>query len=298
MDSAQAPSQNIDRDALTRLWRMALEEDGVDADVTAHLAFVEDRSARAWVRARERGVFAGCAVLELLAEHYPDELSVTVKTQDGERIERGTDIACIEGPAQRIVTLERTLLNFLQHLSGVATFTNRFVEAIAGSRARIYDTRKTIPGLRVLDKYAVRCGGGVNHRFGLHDAVLVKDNHLAGIAVDQLAVAASEMLRRRMTLDRQPAFVEFEADNLEQVDELLRVSGIDVILLDNFSPGQMREAVALRDRLGLAGKVDLEASGNVTLDTVGDIAATGVDRISVGAITHSAPALDIGLDFE
>jgi len=297
MQRDQAPSQPIDRDALARLWRMALDEDGADADVTARLVFVEDRPATVQVRARAPGVFAGCVLLDLLADLYRNGLSVKVNVDDGATLARGTEIACLGGPARRIVAIERTLLNFLQHLSGVATLTRRFVEAVAGTQARIYDTRKTIPGLRALAKYAVRCGGGFNHRFGLHDAVLVKDNHLAGIPADQLAIAATEMLRRRMTLDRQPAFIEFEADDLAQVDELLRVAGINVILLDNFTLEQMREAVALRDRLALASQVELEASGNVTLDTVGAVAATGVDRIAVGALTHSAPALDIGMDF-
>ena len=173
---------------------------------------------------------------------------------------------------------------------------NRFVKAVAGTDAGIYDTRKTLPGFRELDKYAVRCGGGHNHRAGLYDAVLIKDNHLAGIPSSRLAHAVMMMLSGVSRLPATPAFIEVECDNLEQFAELLKVVGIDGILLDNFSPADMRTAVEMRDRAGLRGKVQLEASGGVSLATVTDIARTGVERIAVGAITHSAPALDLGLD--
>jgi len=296
MSREQAESHPIDRDALARLWRQALDEDGADHDVTTQIAFVEDRHGTAHIRAREPGIFAGRVVLDLLAETYRDRLVVRSDVDDGRLIDRDTAIACLDGSIPLMLSIERTVLNFLQRLCGVATLTGRFVEAVRGTGARIYDTRKTIPGWRMLDKYAVRCGGGCNHRFGLHDAVLVKDNHLAGVPADRLTIVAADMLRRRMGLDRQPDFVEFEADDLEQLDELLRVPGVDVILLDNFTIEQMRQAVALRNQLGLAGKVELEASGNVTLETVRDVAETGVERIAVGALTHSAPALDLGMD--
>jgi len=181
-------------------------------------------------------------------------------------------------------------------MSGVATMTHRFVEAVGRTHAKIYDTRKTIPGFRMLDKFAVRCGGGHNHRTGLYDAILIKDNHIAGIPTQRLAHTVMAMLNGIERLPSEPAFVEVECDDLEQFAELLKVVGIDVILLDNFSLDHLREAVRLRDGAGLRGKVELEASGGVTLETVSDVANAGVERIAVGAITHSAPALDMGLD--
>jgi nicotinate-nucleotide pyrophosphorylase (carboxylating) len=212
--------------------------------------------------------------------------------QAGERIAKFSGLVC------QMLAAERTLLNFLQHLSGVATLTAHYVAAVAGTHAKIFDTRKTTPGMRTLEKYAVRCGGGHNHRIGLYDAVLLKDNHLAGIPTSRLAHAVFEMLNRVETLSSQPAFVEVECDGLDQLAELLKVVGIDVILLDNFKFPAIREAVTMRDRAGLRGKLELEASGGVTLETVRKIAETGVERIAVGAITHSAPILDLGLDAE
>jgi nicotinate-nucleotide pyrophosphorylase (carboxylating) len=195
-----------------------------------------------------------------------------------------------------MLAAERTLLNFLQHLSGVATLTHRFVTAVAGTHAKIYDTRKTSPGLRTLDKYAVRCGGGHSHRTGLYDAVLIKDNHLAGIPPSRLAHTVSDMLGRIEALPRRPAFVEVECDTTEQFAELLKVVGLDVILLDNFELEGLQEAVKLRDDAGFRGKLELEASGGVTLENVRAVAGTGVERIAVGAITHSAPAFDLSLE--
>ena len=178
----------------------------------------------------------------------------------------------------------------------MATLTGKFVSAVAGTHAKIYDTRKTTPGLRTLEKYAVRCGGGHNHRIGLYDAVLIKDNHLAGIPVNRLAHTVFEMLNRIETLPVRPAFVEVECDGLDQLSELVKVVGIDLILLDNFEVGDLRAAVQMRNDAGLRGKVELEASGGATLDTVRAIAQAGVERIAVGAITHSTPSLDLGLD--
>jgi nicotinate-nucleotide pyrophosphorylase (carboxylating) len=246
--------------------------------------------------ARANGVFAGAAVLDLLARIEAPHLNVIRRVGDGASLTPGTVIASLSGPLRRILGLERSLLNFLQRLCGVATMTRRYVDAIRGTGAGIYDTRKTIPGWRQLDKYAVRCGGGHNHRTGLHDAVLVKDNHLADIGADRLAGRAFEMLNEASDLGLRPAFVEFEVDTLEQLDALLTVVGIDVILLDNFTPAQLRDAVGRRDGLGLKGRVALEASGGISLEQVREIAETGIERISVGGITHSAPALDLALD--
>lgn len=205
-------------------------------------------------------------------------------------------VLTLRGPVGLILTAERVLLNFLQRLCGVATMTRRFVDSVAGTSARITDTRKTTPGWRVLEKYAVRCGGGMNHRAGLHDAVLIKDNHLFGVEPGRVAPAVFEMLNKLSVSGAKPDFIEVEADSLDQVEQLLKVVGIDVILLDNFTVDQLVEAVAMRERAGLADAVAFEASGGVTLETVGAIAATGVERISVGAITHSAPALPMKLE--
>ena len=205
-------------------------------------------------------------------------------------------LALLRGPLGALLSAARVWLNFLQRLGGVATQTRRYVDAVAGTGAVILDTRKTTPGWRALEKYAVRCGGGQNHRQGLYDAVLIKDNHLAGIETPHLAAALFEMLNHLATQPTKPTFVEVEADTLAQVEELFKVVGIDVILLDNFTPAQMSAAVGRRKDLGLKGKIALEASGGVTLDTVRAIAETGVERISVGALTHSAVGLNLSLE--
>ena len=207
----------------------------------------------------------------------------------------------VRGPAGAVLSAERVLLNFLQRLCGIATLTRRFVDAVAGTEAAIFDTRKTTPGWRKLEKYAVRCGGGCNHRQGLFDAVLIKDNHLAvrprvETGAPGLAGVVFEMLNRLDAGGAKPTFVQVEADSLAQVEELLKVVGLEAILLDNFSLEDLRKAVGLRDGCGLRGKVELEASGGITLDTVRTVADTGVDRISVGAITHSAAALDLSME--
>lgn len=289
-------AQQLDRKQLRTQWEAALAEDGADRDVTSLVAVGARTLGSARVVARQAGTFAGSAIFDLLREAYAPRLTVDLGLDDGTRMKAGTTIATATGPTQLLLAIERTLLNFLQRLCGVATLTGQYVDAVAGTAAKILDTRKTVPGWRQLDKYAVRCGGGHNHRMGLHDAILVKDNHIAEVATDQLAAAAAEMLRQANSLDPPPAFVEFEVDTLEQFDALIEVDGIDVILLDNFTPVQLRKAVARRDQAGMAGKLELESSGGVNLDTVRAIAEAGVDRISVGVITHSAPALDISLE--
>lgn len=286
----------IDQHVLRDLWQRALAEDGADQDVTCEVALPEKARGVADINGRQAGVFAGRVLLEMIDALYGGALKVEMHTEDGRSLAAGTRIATLTGSLKLLLGMERTLLNFLERLCGVATLTRAYVDAVAGTEARILDTRKTVPGWRVLDKYAVRCGGGRNHRMGLHDAILVKDNHLAGIPVSDLAAAAAEMVRRKDRLVIEPDFVEFEVDSLEQFDALLAVAGIDVILLDNFAPEQLREAVRRRDAAGLRGKLALEASGGINLQTAAVVAATGVDRISVGAITHSAPALDLGMD--
>jgi len=291
----------FDREQLGKLLDLARHEDLRQAgDVTSML--LPDTALTAegtWALvARDEGRFAGAALLPILLESLAPEVRLDWMKPAADRsgIHAGETIARLSGLACQMLAAERTLLNFVQHLSGIATLTHRFVEAVAPAHAKIYDTRKTTPGLRQLEKYAVRCGGGHNHRSGLYDAVLIKDNHLAGIPTNRLAHAVVEMLAGIPQLPSQPAFVEVECDDIEQVLELLKVVGIDVILLDNFECDALREAVRLRDEAGLKGKIELEASGRAALDTVRDIAETGVDRIAIGAITHSAPVLDIGLD--
>ena len=266
--------------------RHAIEEDlGRAGDVTSDLIVPSERRIAARLVARKPGTVAGLIAAECAFALVDASLQTKIETADGSTVGAGTVLATVEGPARSILTAERVALNFVGHLCGVATATRALVDAVAGTRARIVCTRKTIPGLRVLEKYAVRCGGGFNHRFGLDDAVLIKDNHL--VAADGIAPAIA---RVRAGLGHM-AKIELEVDSLGQLEEALAL-GIDTILLDNMAPDDLKRAVALTE-----GRAVLEASGNVTLATVRAIAETGVDYISSGAITHSAPNLDVALDF-
>jgi len=291
----------IDMRQFKEIVRLAREEDLAEIGDLTTLLLPEDAyrgSGAWWLTARQAGRFCGRELLNpLLAELAPELKAIWLGSPDGPvDVQPGDRIARLTGLACQMLAAERTILNFLQHLSGVATLTARFVRAVAGTHAKIYDTRKTTPGLRSLEKYAVRCGGGHSHRYGLYDAVLIKDNHLAGVPIDRLAHRVFEMLNRLERLPARPAFVEVECDTLEQFAELTKVVGIDVVLLDNFPLEWLREAVRMRDRQGLRGKLELEASGGASLETVRPIAETGVDRIAVGAITHSAPILDLAID--
>jgi len=245
-------------------------------------------------------VFCGGALLEAIAVCYHGRLRTTTLVEEGARVDRGAVLASWHGPARGMMAAERVALNFLQRLSGVATTTREYVDAVAGTGADIYDTRKTTPGWRELEKYAVRAGGGRNHRMGLYDAVLIKDNHLAVLARAEgrnpITAVARELERVRPHLADQ-AFIELEVDNLEQFEVALTLS-VDIILLDNMSLEDMRAAARMRDEAGLRRQIRLEASGGITLSRVRDVAATGVEMISVGALTHSAGAVDIGLDIE
>ncbi|HKR89539.1 MAG TPA: carboxylating nicotinate-nucleotide diphosphorylase [Phenylobacterium sp.] len=265
--------------------RAALAEDlGRAGDVTAQACIPAQARLAAVFATRKPGVVAGldCARLAVL-ELDPKATFVTI-VADGETVQPGTQLARVEADARALLSAERTGLNLLGRLSGVATLTNAYVQAVAGTGARIVDTRKTTPGLRALEKYAVRCGGGVNHRFGLDDAILIKDNHVAACG------SVGEAVRRAKAFAGHLMKVEVEIDGLDQLDAALE-HGPDVVLLDNFSLGDLREAVR-RAR----GRAVLEASGGVNLQTVRAIAETGVDVISVGALTHSVSVLDIGLD--
>jgi len=282
-------------DAEAAVFRALGEDLGAAGDITSAASIPAGTRGRAVIGSRADGVLAGLPVAEIVARRAG--LAFTVHSADGARVSRGSRIATIEGDYAVLLAHERTMLNFLTLLSGSATLAARFSEAAAGTRARICDTRKTIPGLRTLQKYATRCGGAWLHRIGLFDAVLLKDNHLSAFPTGSLAErvrAASDRARSRAA----PVFVECEVDSLTQLDELLSIPAgvLDMILLDNMEPSTLAEAVRRRD--ARAPRVLLEASGGVRLETVRAIAESGVDRISVGAITHSAPALDLGLDFE
>lgn len=290
-----------------RLIESAYEEDlGATGDITSCILPDGGAAVTGRVMARAGGVLCGLTVGPTVCAVFASRLSCPLTftpapLHDGDAIGAGATVATVSGPLAAVLAVERTLLNFLGRLCGVATLTRRFVDAARreNPQVQILDTRKTLPGWRELDKYAVRCGGGQNHRFGLHDAVLLKDNHLAGIPVDQLAERLSRMLlplRGGGLGARQPRFIEVEADTLEQLVEVMKVPGVDIVLLDNFAVPELRRAVELRDAAGLRGRLRLEASGGVRLDSVAAIAATGVDRISVGALSHSAANLDLALD--
>jgi len=283
----------------TRLAELAREEDLGAGDVTSALLPTGDERAEFRLVAREPLVFAGQVIAADVLGVYGSELTLSWNRDvaDGARIgEAGMELARIVGPYASVLTAERVLLNFLQRLCGIATLTRAYVDAVAGTGAKILDTRKTTPGWRALEKYAVRCGGGCNHRMGLYDAVLIKDNHLAGVAPDRLAGFVFDLLNRITERPPRPSFVEVEVDSLEQLEQLLKVVGIDVILLDNFPPERLRDAVQLRNSSCPDRRVALEASGGITLETVRAMAETGVERISIGALTHSSPAADLALE--
>jgi len=267
---------------------IALREDVGAGDITTEFFVPNGLHALGRIIARERAIVAGGQTAAEVFRRVNPKLNVEVLQPDGTALLGGETILEVRGPAGSILTAERVALNFLQRLSGIATVTKEFVDAAGRSRAKILDTRKTTPGLRALEKAAVVAGGGANHRFNLNDMVLAKDNHLsAGSGFSGFASAI-----QRLRQERPAIRIEVEADRLEQVRSFLEIDGIDVILLDNMKPSEMREAVAL----GKKKKVKFEASGGVTLKNVRQIAATGVDFISVGALTHSARAIDMSLE--
>ena len=291
-------------DQLKDLIHLARREDLATDDVTSRLMVREDQVGVGTFVQKEVGVVCGLPIVEMVCRAYDERLRVEMipgfhmeiieaRFSDAQR----TPLLRVRGPMRPLLSAERVALNFLQHMSGVATLTHRFVRRVAGTGAKIYDTRKTVPGMRLLDKYAVRAGGGHNHRVGLYDGLLVKDNHLAHVPLKDLASFLAGVVGQSRAEDPN-RLVEIEVDNLEQLREVLSVDGVHVILLDNMDCPNMQSAVQLRDRAGRKGQVDLEASGGVTLETVRSIAATGVERIAVGAITHSAPALDVSLEIE
>ncbi len=275
---------------IQRAVRDALAEDIGSGDATTLATVPADATATAHMVAREPLVVAGLAFAEETFRQLSPALRIERGSNDGQHVERGAKLLSISGQARPILTAERVALNFVQRLSGIATLTAQFVEAIKGTRAQILDTRKTTPGWRRFEKYAVACGGGRNHRSGLHDMVLIKDNHLAALRDEKSNAIAAAVQRAREVFPKLK--VEVEADTIEQVRQAVD-AGADIILFDNMTTAQLREAVAL-----VAGRAQTEASGGVSLQTIRDIAETGVDFISVGALTHSARAVDIALDFE
>jgi len=282
--------QPLDAGEIRTAVHAALAEDIGSGDVTSLATLPVKVRFTVVMRARESMVIAGLAFAEAAFQKLSPSVRINRCARDGQRVKAGAGLLNISGPARAILSAERVALNFVQRLSGVATLTAQYVSAIKGRQARILDTRKTTPGWRRFEKYAVACGGGCNHRIGLFDLVLIKDNHLAALraAKPNAVAAAIQQAREKFPWLK----VEVEADTLAQVKQAAD-AGADIILLDNMSPAQLRQAVKL-----VAGRAKTEASGGVNLKTVRAIAKTGVDFISVGALTHSARAVDIGLDFE
>lgn len=291
-------------DDCRQLIRLAVRED-LDRlyDWTSVAVIPDSAPGQALVVARKPGVIAGLPAAAVALDEYDPQIQWRPQVADGDMVAAGQAIAQLSGKARSLLAAERPLLNLLGHLSGVATLTRRFVDVVTGTAARIYDTRKTTPGWRRLEKYAVRQGGGHNHRLGLFDGILIKDNHLALCAATDVKYSPGDAVRRARRFLQQldegesarALLVEVEVDSLDQLREALPAAP-DLVLLDNMPPDVLREAVRLRD--SLAPGVELEASGGIQLETVAAVAATGVERISVGALTHSAQWLDIGLDWQ
>ena len=279
-----------DSATLARFVRMALDEDAPWGDLTSDSLLRASAQLSANLVAREAGILAGGGLFLASMQLEDPAMQPALHVRDGERFAAGALLASVTGSARAILKAERVGLNFVQRLSGIATETARYVAAAAGTKARIADTRKTTPGLRVLERYAVRCGGGTNHRFSLSDAVLVKDNHLAAVLAGgtETLTEALKSLRRRLP---HTTHIEVEVDRVEQIEPVL-AAGVDTIMLDNFSLADLRRGVEQ-----VAGRALVEASGGVRLERIAEIAATGVDVISVGALTHSVRSLDLGLDY-
>ncbi|MFZ0836307.1 MAG: carboxylating nicotinate-nucleotide diphosphorylase [Xanthobacteraceae bacterium] len=283
-----APDAFLSPLAIDEVVRRALDEDlGRAGDVTSIATVPDGTNGRAVVVARKAGTISGLPLVETAFRALAPYIKIEGHARDGVTVAGETALMAISGDARAILGAERVALNFIGHLSGIATATAEFVRFIAHTRARVCCTRKTTPGLRALEKYAVRCGGGFNHRFGLDDAILIKDNHIA------VAGGVRAVLTRARATAGHLVKIEIEVDRLDQLEEVLATGLADVALLDNMDPPMLRDAVKLN-----AGRLVLEASGGITLDTAAAIAETGVDYLSSGAITHSSPSLDVGLDIE
>lgn len=272
---------------ILHLMRTALREDlGEVGDITSQATIPEDKNITATMRARDAGILAGIDLAAAVFLEVDSTLQITKKLQDSSALKSGNDILIISGNARSILMAERVALNFLSHLSAIATETAKYVDAVKGTNAKILDTRKTLPGYRELHKHAVKMGGGTNHRFGLYDMILIKDNHIAATGSIKKALDSANNSDHNVK-------IEIEVDTLEQLQEVLDHGGADIVLLDNMPPIQLKEAVKIID-----GQLITEASGGVSLKTVRAIAMSGVDLISIGALTHSVTVLDIGLDID
>lgn len=281
----------LNAEAVARMVQAALDEDAPWGDITSQTLIPAEAEVTAKLVAREPGVLCGADVFTAAMELMDVGIVTEFQVADGAHFEAGAVLATVQGPARGVLQSERVALNFVQHLSAIATTTARYVAAASGTKARIVDTRKTTPGLRLLERYAVRCGGGHNHRFSLSDAVMAKDNHLAILKASGFGDLTAALRDARARLPHTVHF-EVEVDRLDQIEAVL-AAGVDTVLLDNFTMEQLREGVAM-----IGGRALVEASGGVTLERVAEIAATGVDIISVGALTHSVRALDLGIDID
>ncbi len=288
--------KKLDITKIEPLIDMAIEEDLGSGDVTSELLFKDDIQAEAHFVSREEIVVCGIGIAETILKHYDERLSIDVHVEDAKAAHIGQRLATVRGPLVPMLSAERVILNFLQRLCGIATTTRKYVQAIKGTKAKIYDTRKTLPGWRVLEKYAVRCGGGYNHRIGLYDGIMIKDNHFVEFG-DCIEKHLSQLIQEARNV-KHVKFVAVEVDHVDdQLNHVLAVPGVDIVLLDNMGQWQLQHAVQMRNAIcGQNKKPLLEASGGITLDNIGVVASTGIDRIAVGAITHSAAAVDIALD--
>jgi len=282
-------------ESLQPLLTLALEEDIGPGDLTSNVLINHDAVGNAELLAKAEGVVAGLFCVQPMFNRVDSRLQFVAAVCDGKPVKAGDVLGHISGPVRPLLTVERTLLNFVQALSGIATLAAKFVKAVARTRAVILDTRKTTPGWRYLEKYAVRMGGALNHRTGLYDGVLIKDNHLAVRAPQHVGETIAILIREARERISPEIPIQVEVESIDYLEEIL-AAGPDVVLLDNMKPAKLREAARRRDRMFGDGGPSLEASGGVTLRNVAAIAATGVDRISVGALTHSAPNLDVSLE--
>ncbi|MGA1979662.1 MAG: carboxylating nicotinate-nucleotide diphosphorylase [Sedimentisphaerales bacterium] len=279
-----------------QLIKMAIEEDLGSGDITSELLFKDDVIAKTNIISREEIVVCGMNIAREILACFDRRLKLKVIVKDGQTAYVGCKIATIEGPLRAMLSAERVMLNFLQRLSGIATTTRKFVRAVEGTKAKIYDTRKTMPGWRTLEKYAVRCGGGHNHRLGLYDAVLIKDNHLAQLGRN-FYPKLKKIIERAKKI-KGAKFIAVEVDHVDdQLNYVLKIPGVDIVLLDNMGQWQLKHAIDMRNKMCRKDKRPLlEASGNISLSNVSAIAQCGIDRIAVGEITHSARAVDIAVD--
>ncbi len=291
----------LDLERIKDIVQLAIKEDIGDGDITSKIFIPDGSESEGMLIAKEAGIVAGLPVAGYVLSQIDENLILTSNIEDGSRVKKGTIIGSVKGLTLSLLSAERLVLNFLQRLSGIATATNRFAEKIKGYRTQIIDTRKTAPGWRYLEKYAVRVGGGINHRMGLYDQILIKDNHLKTMGSEKENGAISRLVRKAREQIENGMLIEVEVEDLCQVRNVVN-AGVDIILFDNMEPSKIREAVDMvkefeRNQGARIGKAILtEASGNITIENVEEYADAGVDRISVGAITHSARALDISFE--